>query len=265
MTGGTVRRILVIARREWLEQIRQPWMLAVITALFSAIALLVLAALGLLDHLARHPEQAAGIGRWLPAGGDDPMALIHGLARGTVALSNWLIFTQFLGIVAVLAGHTVLHDHQQNTLPFLLLAPVSRGELLAGKVLGALGLPFVLYVFVSGTASMAAASMTITDDLATWLPPAPGWMIAFLVGGPLWAMVVASLCAIVSTLARDVRTAQQAVWFVMFFATFVCGYLLAVLVPEGPVVQLAVAGVGALCTWGIITVGSVIISRDLRR
>ena len=90
-------------------------------------------------------------------------------------------------------------------------------------------------------------------------------MIAFFVGGPLWAMLVAALCAIVSTLSRDVRTAQQAVWFVMFFATFLCGYLLAVLVPEGPMVQLAVAGVGGFATWGAIAAGSQIIRRDLRR
>lgn len=260
-----IRRILLIARREWLEQLRQPWMLVVITSLFSAIGLLVISALVLLNHIRGDPELARELVFWLPFGAEDPEGLVDGLAAGTVSLSNWLIFTQFLGIVAVLAGHSVLHDHQSHTLPFLLLAPVSRGELLLGKVLGALGLPFALYVFVSGGASMAAAQLQITEPLSDRLPPAPGWMIAFLVGGPLWAMVVASLCAIVSTLSRDVRTAQQAVWFVMFFATFVCGYLLAVLVPEGVIVQLAVAAVGLAATWGAITVGSQIISRDLRR
>jgi ABC-type transport system involved in multi-copper enzyme maturation permease subunit len=260
-----IRRVLLIARREWLEQLRQPWMIAVITALFSAIGLLVLAALGLLDHIARHPELEVALTTWLPFGSDDPEALVAGLASGTVGLSNWLVFTQFLGIVAVLAGHSVLHDHQTHTLPFLLLAPVSRAELLLGKILGALGWPFALYVFVSGGAAMAAAALPVTSGLEDRLPPAPAWMIAFLVGGPLWAMVVAALCAIVSTLSRDVRTAQQAVWFVMFFATFVCGYLLAVLVPEGPLVQAAVAAVGAFATWGAVTAGSQIISRDLRR
>jgi len=260
-----IRRVLLIARREWLEQLRQPWMIAVITALFTAIGLLVLAALYLLDHVGAHPELAAQLTTWLPFGSDDPEALVQGLAAGTVAMSNWLVFTQFLGIVAVLAGHSVLHDQQTHALPFLLLAPVSRSELLFGKVLGAIGWPFVLYVFVSGGAAIAAAQLDVTADLRDRLPPAAAWMIAFFVGGPLWAMVVAALCAIVSTLSRDVRTAQQAVWFVMFFATFVCGYLLAVLVPEGPVVQLAVAAVGAFATWGAIATGSQIIRRDLRR
>jgi ABC-type transport system involved in multi-copper enzyme maturation permease subunit len=260
-----IRRVLLIARREWLEQLRQPWMIAVITVLFSAIGLLVLAALGLLNHIDARPELGERLTTWLPFGSDDPEALIDGLTSGTVAMSNWLVFTQFLGIVAVLAGHSVLHDHQSGTLPFLLLAPVSRAELLLGKVLGALGWPFVLYVFVSGGAAMAARAFPVTADLADRLPRAPAWMIAFFVGGPLWAMVVAALCAIVSTLSRDVRTAQQAVWFVMFFATFVCGYLLAVLVPEGPLVQAGVAAAGAFATWGAVTAGSQIISRDLRR
>jgi len=260
-----IRRILRIARREWLEQLRQPWMIAAIFGLFAAIGLLVVLALTLLNHVAGHPELAAQLVHWLPAAGDDPQRLITGLVTSTVSLSNWLIFTQFLGIVAVLAGHAVLHDQQVHTLPFLLLAPISRAELLAGKVLGAIGLPFVLYVFVSGSASTLAAMLPVTAPVADRLPPAAAWTIAFFAGGPLWAMVVASLCAIVSTLSRDVRTAQQAVWFVMFFATFVCGYLLAVLVPRGALVQLAVAGAGALATWGILAAGSQIISRDLPR
>lgn len=259
------RRILLIARREWLEQLRQPAMLTVITALFVAIALLVLAALVLLDQVARDPARTVELARWLPVDGGEPREVLQGLVRGTVSLANWLIFTQFLGIVAVLAGHAVLHDHQSHTLPFLLLAPVRREELLLGKVLGALGLPFMLYVFVSGGASMAAAALPVTGALDDRLPPDPAWMIAFFVGGPLWGMVVASLCAIVSTMARDVRTAQQVVWFVMFFATFLCGYLLAVLLPEGPIVQLAVAGAALVATWAAITAGSQLISRDLRR
>ncbi len=260
-----IRRILVIARREWKEQLRQPWMLAVIFTLFAAIGVLVSAALALLNHLGGDPVAAAQVAAWLPFGSDDPDALIAGLVLGTVSMSNWLIFTQFLGIVAVLAGHSVLHDHQSHTLPFLLLAPITRAELLFGKVLGAIGLPYMLYVFVSGTASLMAATLPITDPVADRLPPAAGWSIAFFVGGPVWAIVVAALCTIVSTVSRDVRTAQQAVWFVMFFATFLCGYLLAVLVPEGALVQLAVAGTGALAGWGAVFAGSHIISRDLRR
>lgn len=260
-----IRRILLIARREWLEQVRQPWMIAVIFGLFAAIGLLVVTALALLNHVGHHPEMAAQLVRWFPTSGTDPQRLIAGLVTATVSLSNWLIFTQFLGIVAVLAGHSVLHDQQVHTLPFLLLAPISRAELLAGKVLGALGLPFMLYVFVSGSASLLAAFLPVTATVADRLPPSPAWTVAFLFGGPLWAMVVAAMCAIVSTLSRDVRTAQQAVWFVMFFATFVCGYLLAVLVPRGVLVQLAVAVAGGLCAWGIVVAGSQIVSRDLPR
>lgn len=258
-------RVWHIARREWLEQARQPAMLAVIAALFVAIGGLVDVALWLLDATARRPAWRDGLATWAPALGLDPDGVVPAVAGGVVGIANWLVFTQFLGITAVLAGHVVLHDRQTGALPFLLLAPVRRAELLAGKVLGAIGPSLVLYVVVSGAATAIAASFEVTAPHRDRLPPSPAFLVAFLAGGPVWSAFVATLCAIVSSVARDVRTAQQAVWFVMFFATFACGFLLAALLPEGVAVQLAVAGLGAVATAGALLVGSRVISRDLGR
>ncbi len=259
-----MNRVVHIARREWLELGRQRAMLGIITTLFLCVAGISTAALLLLQVIASSPDYLAGLAIWMPDGVGGEAGL-QALAGGVVSFFNWLIFSQLLGIVAVLAGHTVLHDRQVGALTFLLLAPVRRVELLTGKVLGALVPPLVLYLLLSGAASLLAASLSVTAPYADRLPPAGGWLVAFFLGGPAWALFTAALCAVVSSLARDVRTAQQGVWFVMFFLTFAAGLLLAAAIPQGAVVQLGVAGLGVAGAVGALVAGGAIISRDLSR
>jgi ABC-type transport system involved in multi-copper enzyme maturation permease subunit len=258
-------RILHIAKREWLELRRQPAMLGVIGLLYLAICLLIITALGLLDTIAADPKQAAFMAEWFSMFGDGSADVLSDLAGGTIALSNFLLFTQFLGITAVMAGHTVLHDRQCSTLPFLLLAPVRRYELIAGKVLGVVLPPFLGYVVLAGGTSLLAAGLSISVPHQVMLPPSSTWLISFFLGAPVWATFIATVCAIISSVAKDVRTAQQSVWFVMFFATFFCGYLLTMLLEDGVGTQLGVVGLGLLCIGGAIAVGSQVISRDLGR
>ena len=253
--------ILHIARREWLEQIRQPWMLAASAALFLAIAIVVIAALGTLDWVAGHAGMSEQMTAWIGADQDAVGLIVATL----VSVANWLIFTQFLGITAVLAGHAILHDRERGTLPFLLLAPIGRIELLAGKVLGAVGPSYALYAVVNGAATAIIALLPVSAAAADRLPPSLAWFIAFFVGAPLWAAFVSTIAAIVSSVATDVRTAQQVVWLVMFFATFLCGFLLAALLPQGAIVELAVAGFGAIATIAALWTGSQLMRRDLGR
>ena len=256
-----IRRILHIARREWLEQLRQPAMLSVIATLYGLVAALVLIALFLLQNLQADPGQ---LSRFLETG-EDPEAFLQFFVGGTVNAYNFLLYSQFLGIAAVLAGHAVLHDRQCGTLTFLLLAPVRRTELLIGKVIGAVGPPFLLYLLISGPAAVLASTLSITAPFADQLPGNPAWWVAFLIGGPMWAVFIGSICTIVSSLAHDVRTAQQGVWFVVFFATLTCGFLLTWALPYGVLAQLAVAGLAAFGAGATQLVGAALMSRDVSR
>ncbi len=260
-----MKRVLLIARREWLEQRRQPAMLGIVATTFALIAGLALATLGLLEFALSDPTLTAQVGALLPVGDEQPDELLRGMVGSVVGLANWLLFTQFLGISAVLAGHSILHDRQTGALPFLLLAPVRRAELLAGKVVGSIGPAMALYLLISGAAYVAMALLPATAGFAQRLPPSPAWLVSFCLGGPAWALFLGTVCAIISSVARDVRTAQQAVWFAVLFASFGCGFLLAVLLSEGVVVQVAVAITGLLCAAGALAAGSQIISRDLGR
>lgn len=253
-----------IARREWLEQRRQPAMLGVITATFALLALLCVVNAWLLQELSEEPWIHDTVVAVVPALGD-AATVVDTLAGTVVGIMNWLLFGQFLGIAAVLAGHSVLHDRQVGALPFLLLAPVTRFQLLAGKVLGALGPSFLIYAVLTASTAAIVSSFPVTAAYADRLPTAPAWWVAFLLGGPSWAVFVASVCALISQASHDVRTAQQGVWFVVLFASFLCGVMLSVLLTEGVAVQLGIASLGAVGSAAVLGAGAQLISRDLSR
>ena len=257
-------RVLHIARREWLEQRRQPAMLAVISSLYVLMSLVVLTPLAGLQYIASDAGLVDTLNRML---GDaiNPEAFIDTSAGFVLLTFNFLVFTQFLGIAAVMAGHTVLHDRQTGTLPFLLLSPVKRFELFTGKVLGAMGPAFVLYVVVSGSTALALLLFPVTSAHPAYLPSAPAWWVAFLWGGPAWGVFIATICTMVSSLATDVRTSQQGVWFVMFFGQFLCGLLLTNSLPDGLPTMLTVAVLGTLSAAAALFVGSLLFRRDLGR
>jgi ABC-type transport system involved in multi-copper enzyme maturation permease subunit len=260
-----VKRVFLIARREWLEQVRQPTMLLVIGTLFILVGGLVELALLMLEQIAKNPASLARFQQSLPDAGVDPNTAIYALAHSCILAYNFLVFTQFLGITAVLSGHAILHDRQCGTFTFLLLAPVRRIELLAGKVIGAMGPSVVMYVAICGLYAVMATTFEVTSQSHAFLPPSPAWIVAFFLGGPLWAAFISSICVTLSCLVRDVRTAQQLVWFVVFFATLIGGFMLSYVLDAGVGVQIGVAAMGLAGTVGALVVGTQVISRDLSR
>lgn len=255
-----VARVVHLARREMLEQRRQPAMLAVIGTLYALVALGVLIVVGALQYVSAH---AAGRELLAEVGGIG--APPGEIVAGALQLYAFLTFTQFLGIAAVCCGHAMLHERQLGTLSFLLLAPVGRFELLAGKVFGAIGWALVLQAAVNGATSVLLCAFPIARGGAAYLPLSASWWVAFVLGGPAWAVLVGATCALVSSASRDVRTAQQGTWFVVFFASLLAGLLLTWALPAGVLAQLAVAGLAATGAGGVLFAGSQLISRDLGR
>ena len=259
-----MNRVLHIAKREWLEQIRQPVMLMVITGLYLLLTVVVLAPLTLMQVISSDPQLVGEMTQIL-GGAVKAEDFIETFTGMTVVAFNFLLFTQFLGIAAVMAGHAVLHDRQTGTLTFLLLSPVSRVELFTGKVLGSMGPSFTLYLVVSGGTALSLLLFPITHAFPDYLPSNPAWWVAFLLGGPAWGVFIATVCTIVSTFATDVRTSQQSVWFVMCFGQFMCGMLLTYGLPSGLGAQLAVAAAGMVAASAALFVGSLTFRRDLGR
>ena len=97
------------------------------------------------------------------------------------------------------------------------------------------------------------------------LPPSAGWAVTFFIAGPGWTALLAVVCALVSSLARDVRTAQQVVWGVVLTTSLGGATLLAAAVTQPLWVQALVAATGWLCVVVAIAAGQEVISRDLGR
>lgn len=248
-----------VARREILEQRRQPAMLVVVGCLYAIVAGSAVIAVGALSTLEGSPVAFELVEQVLP--GTTPASLVH----TTLSFQTFLGFTQYLGISAVACGHAVLHDRQCGTFTFLLMAPIRRSTLLAGKVLGAIALPTAGYVLVNAGAGLLELGLPIAAESHHWLPSSLGWWMALLLGGPAWASWVGTICASISSLARDVRTAQQATWFVVFFASLIAGGMLTWSIDQGAVEQIAVVFLASTGALTALSVGSALLSRDVGR
>lgn len=252
-----------VAKREWREQLRQPAMLAVCAALLTVVAGLSLGALVLLELLGSDPSFVVTLAGLL-GGQQGAEVFLAGSITATLTAWNFLVFSQYLGFVGVMAGHGILHDRQTGALPFLLLAPISRGALLVGKVLGAVGPLTAVYLLVALTGGLASALLPVSAVHPELGPRGLGWWIAVLAAGPAWAGFVGATCAVISAVARDVRLAQQAVWFVVFFVQVLVAFLITGALGS-PLQQLAATALGALATATALAVGTSVLARDLAR
>jgi len=255
--------ILHIARREWLETARHPGMIGVCAALLALITAVTLGTLLLLQALALDPSQSTALASIL---GSSELAdlFIERSVQATITAYDFLIFSQYLGFVGVIAGHSLLHDRQVGTLPFVLLAPVHRSTLLAGKVIGALVPLTVAYLVLCGLGGLGTLLLPVTAGYPELGPRSMGWWLALLLSGPSWAAFVATTCVTVSSVARDVRLAQQVVWFIVFFVQLLVAFLITGSLGSATA-QLGAAALGLLATGIALWTGSRVLSRDLTR
>ena len=246
-----MRRAALVAGVAWREQARQPG-LWVATAGVSAVLCGGAGALVLLlGALASSAESSALFAHNLELAGMSGRFGLPALVGVSLATLRFLLVAQLLGTTAVMAAQSLLHERQCGTLPFLLLAPLRRGELILGKALGSLVLPLVVYGVSLGLCALAL------DLLAS-----AGLALALVLGAPVWAAGVAVVGALLSHGSRDVRGAQQAVWALVLGVTATVGSLLGV---DSVVFQGVLLGVGTTVLAGALALGAGIVGREIRR
>jgi ABC-2 type transport system permease protein len=153
-----------------------------------------------------------------------------------------------------LASHAIVGEKQARTLEPLLATPVTTGELLVAKVLGAL-IP-TLAISLAGVVCffLAIALLAEPGVLGAMLGPRT-WILLALVG-PAAALVALQSAIVISSRVNDARTAQQ-------FGVLIILPVTAVLVAQftgslwlsAP--MLAVAGLGLVGIWTLLTLVSV--------
>ena len=163
------------------------------------------------------------------------------------------LLTPVTGAMA-LAAHAIVGEKQARTLEPLLATPVTTGELLVAKVLGAFG-PTLLISF-AGLALYFAGIALLADSgvLQAMLTMRTAILVAVV--GPAAALVSLQSAIVISSRVNDARTAQQ-------FGVLIILPLTALLVAQfvGTVwlaaAALAWIGLGLIGMWMLLLVASV--------
>ena len=216
---------------------------------------------GILEIL--RPSQATFLDQLAAAG--IVLGTFDDIVLSVVHVANLTNATQLMIFTSILCGHAVLHDRQCGTLAFLLLAPLTRAQLLVAKVIGAMVIPTGIYATAGLLMVLAPRALKVTEPAADLLPFSGGWTVGFLLATPIWSFVIGALCAIVSSIARDVRTAQMVTSIVVYFTSVGLGAAIVAAIPEGAVAQLGLSIVGVFAAAATVMIGSSVISRDLSR
>ena len=263
--GGAGRRLRAVIGKELREHGRQPGMLLAMAGVLGGIAALCLGTIGLLQLVAGDPEGAARLAgnlRFFGLPAQDPVTwAVSGATRALAVLG----LTQALGMAAVLGGQGVLQDRATGALPFLVLGPLRRWELLLAKATAATLTPWALYLGIVGGAGLLVRCLPVSAGAAASLPPSPGWLAGALLSGPAWALAVASLGGALSVRARDARGAQQGVWAVVFLVVLGLAGALGLAELAGPAAHLPLALAGLAVAGVGVGVGAALLARDVPR
>jgi ABC-type Na+ efflux pump permease subunit len=193
----------------------------------------------------------------------DGDSAVEAMLRISTSTNGAVLFTNLPLFVAIMSGYSVLHDRTHGTLPFLMLAPLSRFQLLLGKLLGALAIPAALHIVFVGTVTIIVRQFDVMAPFSAKLAGSPAWWAAFLFGAPASALLVGALGTVISGLSRDVRTSMQFTSFFIGLLSLGFGFVLFDGIEQGLPTQLGF--IVAACTLALIVLfaGSRIISRDV--
>ena len=254
-----MRALLQIARTEVLEHRRQPWMIFILAANYA----LLVASFGVLflvlDRISSEPGALAPLKQQMSTYGVS-LETFLGLATSTFGS---MLFTNLPLFVALMSGTSVLHDRESGTMPFLMLAPITRLELLTGKLAGAMAIPLALHLVFVGTSSLLVGSLRSLAPFAHKLGASPAWWLAFLVGAPASAAFVGALGTVISALSSDMRTSMQYTSFFIGLLSLGIGFALVDGISQGVGLQVAFAVGCAVATALTLVVGAQLISKDV--
>ena len=255
-----MRRVLRIARTEILEHRRQPTMILILAANYALWAFLFGMVFATLDGAAKRPEDFELLRQQMAALGVKYDTLLQFATTSFVTLN----FADLPLTVAIMSGTSVLHDRACGTMPFLMLAPLTRRQLLLGKLTGAMAIPLLLHLVFVGVSSLLLSFLGVLAPYADKFGRSAAWWVAFLVSAPASAAFVGSLGAVISALSRDIRTSMQ------FTSILVIGLISPLIslalvqgMTKGVTLQLVYAGGCLVLTALTLLVGARQISQDV--
>ena len=254
-----MRAFLRIARTEVLEHRRQPWMIFILAANYVLWICVFGAMFLIFDRLTSQPDTMALVKQQLAVLGVALEAMLQ-LATSTFAS---LLFTNLPLYVAIMSGTSVLHDRECGTMPFLMLAPVTRLQLLMGKLAGPMAIPLAFHLLFVGTSSVVLVRVPSLTPYAHKFGASPAWWLAFFVGAPASAAFVGALGTVIYALSRAFRTAMQYTSFFIGLLSLGIGYILVDGITQGMALQVVFAVACLIAAALTLLVGARLISKDV--
>jgi ABC-type transport system involved in multi-copper enzyme maturation permease subunit len=247
-----------IAKTEALEQRRQPWMIVVLAVNYlvvnSAFALAMIAINAL-------TSSEADAGRFAATVATFNIDLDHLIGTAITSI-NTLNFGTLLVYVAITTGTVVLHDRDCGVMPFLMLAPVTRFQLLAGKLVGAMVFPLIVYAASVALTNVPLSQLRLVAPFAGQLGASAGWWLTFFITAPAAALFAGALCTVISAMSRDFRTSMQFTSALISILGAAFGFLMVDALKRGAGWPLAWAGTFVIATIALLTIGAKLISTD---
>lgn len=254
-----MRAVLRVARTEVLEQRRQPAMIAIMGVTYLLFVVVFAAAFVSLEIISTQPAVMDQLVAQLESVGVELDAWLY---LGVSSFTAFL-FTNMPLFVALFAAYSVLHDRTCGTMPFLMLSPLTRWQLLAGKLLGVMTIPLVLHISIVGISTLAMGRLDVLEPYRAMLAGSGAWWIAFLLGLPAATVFIGALGTVISALSRDVRTSLQYTQFFIGLLSLGLSAVVVDMLKEGVVLQLlfaaAILAVGNVA----LLIGARLISRDV--
>jgi ABC-type transport system involved in multi-copper enzyme maturation permease subunit len=254
-----MKSVIQIARTEALEHRRQPWMLFILAANYALWIGIFGALFVILDRITGEPQTIARIKQQLETFG----VAFDALLKLAVSSYGSLLFTNLPLFVAIMSGTSVLHDRESGTMPFLMLAPITRGQLLVGKLAGAMIIPLVFHLVFVGTSSLLLGRLEVLAPFADTFGASQAWWVAFLVGAPASAAFVGALGTVISALSRDIRTSMQYTSFFIGLLSLGIGFALVDGISKGIGLQVVFAGGCIIAAALTLLIGARLISKDV--
>jgi ABC-2 type transport system permease protein len=206
------RRILVLARKDADEVVRQPALILSALAMVAGLAAPGLFLLLVAPRLLGEPladtdfrDAASAIAADLPGLG---RLTFEGQAQAFI-LQQFLLFGLLVPVFGALslAAQGIIGEKQGRSLEPLLTTPITVSELLLAKVLTPFVLSMALLVL---TYALYLSCVFLWGEPGVWLTLFwPRTLLTYGVLGPLISLTALLVAALVSSRVNDARTAQQ--------------------------------------------------------
>jgi ABC-type transport system involved in multi-copper enzyme maturation permease subunit len=205
-----LRQVLVVARKEYMDNVRGRWLLA-LSLLFIMLCLAVSAFGG------------------IAGGGDIALRSFEVTVVGLMSLVATLV-----PIIALMSGYAAIAgEREQGSLQLLLTMPVTRTEVLLGKFVG---LGAVIATSTVAGLGLAGLLIAATAGLAGWQG-----FLAFIGGTVMLGLSFLSISLLFSSLVSKRSSALGLAVFVWFFFSVIWGLIfLAIMAAAG--VQMDFSG-----------------------